>query len=338
MQKFFHRVGVWTLLASLTLCSPAAHAASLEAGKAVVKTPEAAVNEELLALLPEADVVAVIDIPRVFADLLPKLKGISTFDIGKTVSEIETFAKLAGIEPKQIQAAVLGIKITETLSRGSGVLLLQGVEVDAKKLSETVKTSGGELKTVEQNGKTFFTLSVKNPGAAADAKADELHFALLDNKRVALGDQAGIKSLLAGGAKKADAATLSKALKETKAAGLVRFVGNLPEGLRAMLASQGELFAQVAAVKLIFGSFDLNAENTATLDARLRTASNNDAAQLKESLNGLVALGQAFLGGNDDPTLKVISQLLDQIKLAVQSGDVSLSLVLPKEILEGLGK
>jgi hypothetical protein len=215
---------------------------------------------------------------------------------------------------------------------------LQGVEVDAKKIGEAAKAGGGELKTIENNSKSFLTMSGKNPNAAADAKAEEIHFALLDHKRVAIGDQAGLKSLLAGGAKKADPATLGKALKETKAAGLVRFVGNLPEELRAMLASQGELFTQVAAVKLIFGSFDLNADNTATLDARLRTASGTDAAQLKESLNGLVALGQAFLGGNEDPTMKLYGQLINQVKLGVQGSDVSLLLVVPKEMLSGSSK
>jgi hypothetical protein len=315
-------------------------ATTLEEKKAVVNraTTRAADSEELLALLPESDLVAVIDIPRVFTDLLPKLKGISTFGIGRTVSELETFAKLAGIEPKQIQAAVLGVKMTESLSRGSGVLLLQGADVDTKKISEAAKASSGELKTIEQGGRSFFTLSVKNPGAPADAKPDEIHFALLDNKRVAIGDQAGLKSLLAGGAKKTDPAVLGKALKETKASGLVRFAGNLPEAVREMLASQGELFAQVAAVKLIFGSFDLNADNSATLDGRLRTASSNEAAQLKESLNGLISLGQAFLGGSDDPTMKLYGQLLNQVKLGVQGSDVSLLLVLPKEMMGSLNK
>ena len=335
MQKLFRKTCTWALLASLTLCH---WAAPLEAKRAVATAPEAAINQELLALLPESDVVAVIDLPRVFADLLPKLKSISTFGIGNTVGEVETFAKLAGIEPKQIQAAALGVKMTETLSRGSGVLLLQGVEVDAKKMGEAAKASGGELKTLEHNGKSFFTLSVKPPNAPADARADEIHFALLDNKRVALGDQAGLKALLTSGAKKADAATLGKALQETKTAGLVRFAGNLPEALRTMLASQGELFTQVAAVKLIFGSFDLNADNTATLDGRLRTASANEAAQLKESLNGLIALGQTFLGGSDDPTMKLYGQLLNQVKISVQASDVSLLLVVPKELMGGLGK
>jgi hypothetical protein len=107
----------------------------------------------------------------------------------------------------------------------------------------------------------------------------------------------------------------------------------LPEALRVMLASQGELFAQVAAVKSIFGALDLNGDNTATVEARARTASNNDATQLKESLRGLIELGRVFLSG-DDPKSKMYLTLLDKVQISTQAQDVALTLVLPKELIE----
>jgi hypothetical protein len=332
MQKLSKNLCSGILLASLTLGGlPVRAAAHQTVAPAGATTPSAVA--ELLALLPEADVVAVIDAQRAFTELLPKLKGISTGGIGKTAGEIETLARLAGVEPKQIQTAVLGVKMTETLGRGSGVLLLQGLEVDPKRLGEAAKTLNGELKTTEHQGKPLYTLSFK---PEENGQAETLHFALLNNKRVALGDLAGLQAVLAGGSKNAGQAAFIKALSETKATGLVRFAGNLPEGLRAMLASQGDLFAQVAAVKAIFGSLDLNSDNSATLDARLRTASNNEAAQLKENLNGLVGLGKVFLDSNDDPKMKLYSQLLDQVKINVAASDVSLLLQLPKEIFSRL--
>jgi hypothetical protein len=319
MQKLSKNLCSGILLASLTLGGlPVRAAAHQTVAPAGATTPSAVA--ELLALLPEADVVAVIDAQRAFTELLPKLKGISTGGIGKTAGEIETLARLAGVEPKQIQTAVLGVKMTETLGRGSGVLLLQGLEVDPKRLGEAAKTLNGELKTTEHQGKPLYTLSFK---PEENGQAETLHFAFL-------------QAVLAGGSKNAGQAAFIKALSETKATGLVRFAGNLPEGLRAMLASQGDLFAQVAAVKAIFGSLDLNSDNSATLDARLRTASNNEAAQLKENLNGLVGLGKVFLDSNDDPKMKLYSQLLDQVKINVAASDVSLLLQLPKEIFSKL--
>ncbi|MBI1762334.1 MAG: hypothetical protein HYR56_12950 [Acidobacteria bacterium] len=333
MQKMIHKVASWALLAGLLLNgAPLRAATSADKQPAVKVTTGPSAVDELLALLPVSDVVAVIDAQRAFAELLPLLKNISTGGIGKTAADVETFAKLAGVEPKQIQAAVLGVKMTETLSRGSGVLLLQGVELDGAKMTEAVKALGGELQTTEYNGKSLFTISRKR---GPNEGPELTQFALLGNKRLAIGDLPALKSVLDGGAKGSQAA-LGQTLKEAKTTGLVRFAGNLPEGLRTMLASQGELFEQVAAVKTIFGSLDLNADNSAILTARLRTASTNAAGQLKESLNGLVALGKVFLSGNEDATMKLYGQLLEQVKLGVEASDVSLLLQLPKELMDKL--
>ena len=287
-------------------------------------------TDELLMQLPVSDIVAVIDVKRVMGELLPRLKNISVAGIGKTASEIETFAKLSGIDPAQVQTAVLGVKMTETLSRGSGLLLLQGVSIDAPKLTAAAKAAGGELNAREYQGKQLFTLSLK---AKPDAPANELFFAALDQQRLAIGDLEAVQSVLSAKAATTAHAPWAKALKEIKESSLVRFAGNLPEGLRAMLASQGELFAQVAAVKAIFGSMDLNADNTATVAVRARTASNNEAALLKESLGGLVALGKMFVGG-DDPKSRLYSSLLDKVQISTQAQDVALTLVLPKELME----
>lgn len=325
MKKKF---GSAFLLATLALGSgPLSWPA--QAAVAVSAQPDAA--ESLLALLPDSDVVALINAPRAFNELLPKLKTISTGGIGKTATEIEMFARLAGVDVKQIQLAALGVKMTETLGRGSGVLLLQGLSVDPQRVAEAAKAVNGSLQSTEANGKQLYSLSFKTNG-----DAETVHFAVLENQRLALGDLSGVKAVLAGGSKNPNQLAFSKVLKETKAAGLVRFAGNLPEGLRTMLASQGELFAQVAAVKAIFGSFDLNADSSATLDGRLRTASATEATQLKESLAGLIALGKAFLGGDDSPKMKLYSTLLDTVKIGVAASDVSLLLQLPKEMIEKL--
>jgi hypothetical protein len=280
--------------------------------------------------LPASDIVAVVDVKRVMGELLPRLKKISVGGIGKTASEIELFAKLSGIDPAQVQAAALGIKITETLSRGSGVILLQGVTVDTQKLAAAAKAAGHELKSAEQQGKTIYTLSLKEK---ADAPANDIHFAVLNPQRLAIGDLSAVQSILTAATATTAHAGLAQTLKETKATGLIRYAGNLPEALRVMLASQGELFAQVAAVKTIFGALDLNGDNTVTVESRARTASNNDATQLRESLRGLIELGKVFVTG-DDPKSKMYSALLDKVQLDTQAQDVTITLVLPKELIE----
>jgi hypothetical protein len=293
-------------------------------------TATASPTDEMLMQLPASDIVAVIDVKRVMGDLLPRLKKISAGGIGKTASEIESFAKLSGIDPAQVQSAVLGVKMTETLSRGSGLLLLQGVTVDLQKIASNAKAAGGELKSSDQQGKQLHTLVLKEK---PEAQGSEIYFAVLDQQRLAIGDLVAVQSILSSKGVTAAHSPLVTAMKETKSSGLIRFAGNLPDALRSMLVGQGDLFSQVAAVKAIFGALDLNADNTATLSARMRAATAKDASALKDSLGGLVELGKVLLGG-DDPKMKLYSSLLDKVQLATQSQDVALTLVLPKELIE----
>ena len=296
-----------------------------------------AAADELITLLPESDVVAVIDVNRAFNELLPRLKNLSVGGLGKTAAEIELFARLSGIDPAKIQAAVIGVKMTDTLSRGSGALLVQGVDTDVARLESLVKAAGGELRKLDHNGKQILTLLAKPK--AEGAPPEEINVALLGNARMAVGDIPALKSVLDGGAKNSTTlAAAGKSLKETKATAMIRFAGNLPPSLRELLASQGELFAQVAAVKVIFGSLDFSKDLQGNLDAKLRTVSKDEATQLESGLKGLIFLGKSFLEGNNDPTMKMYSSLIDQAKIAVQGSDVTLSLVLPKELIEQLTK
>ena len=45
-----------------------------------------------------------------------------------------------------------------------------------------------------------------------------------------------------------------------------------------------------------------------------------------------------MLGGNQDPTMQMLNKLLDQIKLSLQTKDVSLGLIVPRELYEILLK
>jgi hypothetical protein len=321
--------GSLSVSACLPMAAPQNRAAQATAATATTTTVFSP-TDEMLMQLPASDIVAVLDVKRVMGELLPRLKKISAGGIGKTASEIESFARLSGIDPAQVQSAVLGVKMTESLSRGSGVLLMQGVSIDIQKLASNAKAAGGELKTSDQAGKQLHTLSWKEK---TEAPANEIYFAVLDQQRLAIGDLVAVQSILSSKSATAAHSSLVTAMRETKSSGLIRFAGNLPEALRSMLVGQGDLFSQVAAVKAIFGALDLNADNTATLNARMRAATAKDALALKESLGGLVELGKVLLGG-DDPKMKLYSSLLDKVQLGTQSQDVALTLVLPKELIE----
>jgi hypothetical protein len=66
----------------------------------------------------------------------------------------------------------------------------------------------------------------------------------------------------------------------------------------------------------------------------MRTAAAAEAAKLENHLKGLLVMGKAFLGDNNDPQMQAVNQLFDRIQIASQASSVSLSIYLPKEFLE----
>jgi hypothetical protein len=112
---------------------------------------------------------------------------------------------------------------------------------------------------------------------------------------------------------------------------------NIPESLRAEAANQGDLFKSVAAIKMILGTFDVANDFSLSLDAIIRTASQNDATELENGLKGLVDLVKGIFGGGD-PKTNFIAQALDQVKIGSKVNDVSLSILLPRALLEQLTK
>jgi hypothetical protein len=70
------------------------------------------------------------------------------------------------------------------------------------------------------------------------------------------------------------------------------------------------------------------------LDTKLRTSSSDEASKLQTSLAALVGLGKMFLGGNNDPAIQALTQVIDLVKINAQDTDVSVSLMIPKSVFD----
>jgi hypothetical protein len=347
MRNFFSVALIISLiiLAALGSNSQSANASISMAGAgktvAALSAPSSAVNDELVAMLPASDLVAIVDARRAFTELLPKLSSFSIGGMDKLVKSIQDFTLKTGVDPSKIQNAVVSLGMEG--SQGIGVIVVQGIDPAPKQIEAAMKELGSEFNTSDYNGKTIYNVvsKVKAPSAGSfSIKTDEVALAALGGQRVALGDLKAVKQVIdiqAGSAKGGVGAPMIGALKETRASALVRFALNLPEGLRAEAANQGDLFKSVAAIKMILGTFDVAGDLGLALEAVIRTTSQNDAAELENELKGLVGLGRDIFAGGD-PKTNLFAQLLDQVKIGSKLTDVSLSINLPREIIDQLIK
>src|SRR5262249_17782903 len=272
--------------------------------RAASKAPT--ITDELVAMLPPSDLIAVVDAGRAVNELLPQLAGLPVGGLDKLTKSIQDFTLKTGIDPSKIQTAVIGVGMDG--SQGAGVVLIQGIDPDPQQIEAAMKELGSEFKTSDYKGKTIYNVlsKAKSPSAGTlSLKTDELALTALGGQRVAFGDMNVVKQVIdiqTGAAKGGVSAALAGALNETRASALVRFALNIPESLRAEAANQGDLFKSVAAVKMILGTFDVAGDLGLSLDAVIRTASQNDATELENGLKGLVALGRDIFGSGDPKT------------------------------------
>jgi hypothetical protein len=341
MRKVFYLA----LIISLALGAVAAQSSGLASkpgaapAKPAAKSP-ASVADELVAILPPSDLVAVLDANRIFSELLPKLSELSAGGVDKLARRLATLKEKTGVDPTKIQGAVMGANMSSMTA--PGIVILQGIELDAKQIEALALEYKAEYKTSDYKGKTIYNIITKKPAPSAgpvSLKTDELAVASLGNQRTALGDLAMLKATIDGPASGGPGVgpELVRALGETRASALFRFAVNPPESMRSQLTDQGDLFKSIAGIKMILGTFDAANDLSLSLDALMRTASQNEATELETSLKGLLMLVKGIFGGGD-PKTDFIGPLLDQIKIGSKLNDVSLSISLPRSILEQLSK
>lgn len=307
------------------------------ASKGTGPTAKAGSTDELLALLPDSDLVAVIDFNRAINDLMPRLADIGVG--AKWMKEMQEFTQKTGIDLAKAQNAVVSLKFPST--QVFGAMILQGLDLDDKKLAAAAKAYNAEYKSTDYKGKQVFTIPSKGGGPSAgplSLKTDELAITALAPQKMVFGDLSLVKSIIdiqSGAAKGGVSKEMLGGLNETKTSALARFAFNLPENLRQDALEQGDIFASVAAIKIILGTLDVGNDLSLVLDMTMRTPSQKEAAELENGLRGLIGLARGFLTGGD---MDLYGQLLDQVKIASKLSDVTVGLTMPRSMVDQLSK
>jgi len=318
MKKFISSVMILCLTISMAMAQSAqparsqttapAKPSSATATTAPATTTTPTTLDELIGLLPAADLIAVVDVNRLVNELLPRLANIETGGVNKVAKQVADFTRNTGIDPAKATSAVMGFSMEGTV--GTGVVIVSGLDLNTSQIEAAMKEFKTEFKSSDYKGKKIFNLVAKDKKAEAgpvSVKTDETALALIGNQRFAFGDLKAVKEVIdvsAGAAKGAITPVMIGALKETRASALLRFALNVPESLKQSASDQGDLFKSVNALQVVLGTLDVASDFSMALDALLRTTSQKDATELEEGLKGLVSLVKSIFGGaNNDPKM-----------------------------------
>lgn len=294
-------------------------------------------EEELVGLLPESDLVAVIDLGRLITDVQPRLEKAGRKESAALTVQLNQIAARLGVDPRQLKSGVLGLTLQSF--EATGVMIVDGVDLDRRAVEETLRSARLDFRIVEHQGESIISLLAPLKALSIgplSLRTADLALATLGGRRFVVGDLALVRRVIERRSRpvSTQAPAVVAALREAGATALVRFAFTPTPGMREEAVNQGDLFKSIAAIKVLIGDLDLTpdlgADLAINLNALMRTGSDREAAELEIGLKGLLNLARAlFVNGN-----KQLALLLNQVQIRTRGADATLVMTLPASLIK----
>lgn len=330
------------IFALLTVCAVVLSAVSV--GFAVTKRKKKAKNDnQLLMLLPPSDAAMTVDAKRFFGEALPQILSSNQPLLAGILGTFDEIKTKTGIDFRQFHKIAIGVNAI----KGEGkeykfepVLLARG-QFNAAGLVAVAKiASNGKYREEKIGNRTVYVFSAKeiieqNKGKITNSMisgilgkvlaglSDELAVTIYDDKTLALGSLARVRELFETKTRISDEVL---GLVVRKPGAIINFGARVPNGMSQFLElDNDELGTNLDAIRFLSGSMDVLDGNTA-VSMLAKTVNAEQAKGLKDTLDGLQAIGKAVLGGSKSPDKKVYGRMVENAKISQVGNEIMLDL------------
>lgn len=305
-------------------------------------------KNQLAALLPASDGVVSVDTKRLFDSALPQILSGNKEMLGEINAKIDEFKNNTGIDIRQFDRIAVGIAMKQTSPGNTDFepLVLARGSFDANSLAALAKFASKDSFREEKIGsRTIYIFSAKemiekNKTAVKSSfiqkildkilpgLSGETAVTVYDSNTLAFGKYERLKLMLTDGKSRVDAGLLTLINKNPNAVG--SFAANLPDGMASFLElTDDELGQNLAAIRQIYGMFDVVGENTLVLVAA-KTAKPEQAASLNDSLAGLQSVFSGILLGSKSENQKLYGRMLKATKISQTGSEIKIDLQVPQ--------
>ena len=304
---------------------------------------------ELLDVLPDGNVVAIIDFQKLAASNLwstisaqEKLKGSldkvhsKMAELGVKLSDVNTIALVfSSISMNDPAVAVTGrFEQNDLLARlrANGKIRLTSEkykDFDIYKVAESR----------EQPKETNQSSEAKAPAAVSTnaAKKNETAFVFHNSNTIVAGSLEAVRGSIdvKTGAKPGIAQNVkfADALAQNPAAA-IRFALTVTSAMTSGLQSSELPVPDFSSISMIFGTIDVT--SGIDLNATLRTDTAEHAKSIAERLSGLLAMAAGYLGAMSNPKIAPIGEALKTVKVTSADADVKITGSVPMDLLNSL--
>lgn len=262
----------------------------------------ASAPQTLMSSLPESDAVAQIKVNQLLSEAMPRVLANNPTKLSEVNASLDRFKDRTGLDPRMFQQVALGVRFTypaEGVTKVQTVALANGSFSAAAMVAAGRVASNGKYREEKYQDKTLyiFTLdeNIKMLGLF-DLKISELAAAPLDANILALGDPAGVRSVIDAGRsrKRANSELIALASRDPNA--VIGFGSNVTEQLIGNLdIGNAPIAADLRTLRQVYGSVGTSA-NDLQLFLAARAVNAQAAKNLGDTLEGLKQFGALLVG------------------------------------------
>jgi len=309
----------------------------VDTAPSVARTAPPADPPALLAALPAGDAIVVVDVPMLLDTTIPAVlakrpESKAKLDANVARLKADFGLDLHTVRSLALSATVFGMNADWVVAMDGAFEAVVSPDALGKTLEAYVaRTPRLSLRRESYEGVTIFVLPDKASGVESSAVA------VLDAKTALYGSPTTVRRAIdvrkGKGPTAASNAVLVEALGQAPATAPVRLGVVLDAVVKAQRADDpNDMFLKtLAEVRYVFGSLAATSVGGVALRISARTTKPEHAKAVKDTIDGLVALGRSSLDGKPE-----LAALVDLLTVTVSANDVVLAADVPPEKLDNL--
>ena len=290
----------------------------------------------LMASLPASDAVAQVKVKQLFSDALPRILAGNPARLAQVNASVEEFKTRTGLDPRMFDQIALGAKFTypgEGITKVQTVALARGSFNAAAMVAAGRVAANGKYREEKYEGKTIhvFTLdeTIRLLGVF-DFRIAELAAAPLDANTLALGDIAGVRSVIDvnRSGRRANAELIALASRDPNA--VIGFGANMSEQLISNIdIGNAPIATDLAKLRQVYGSVGTT-EKDLELFLAARAVNAEAAKSLGDTIEGLKQFGALLVGRLSGARGVLAKSALTNLTIVTNANELQIRTAVPQ--------
>jgi hypothetical protein len=284
----------------------------------------------LMSSLPQSDAVAQVKVKQLLSEAMPRILAGNPAKLNEVNASIDRFKDRTGLDPRMFQQVALGVRFTypsEGVTKVQTVALAEGTFSAAAMVAAGRVASNGKYREEKYQDKTIYIFSIDENVKLLglfDVKIGELAATPLDTNTLALGDPAGVRSVIDAtrSRKRANAELIALASRDPNA--VIGFGSNITEQLIANLdIGNAPIASDLRTLRQAYGSVSTT-ETDLQLFIAARAVNAEAAKNLSNTIEGLTQFGAFFVGRLSGAKGVLAKSALSNLKIVTAANELQI--------------